>query len=96
MARMILIPNMNRKINMSNEYTYSDMAKPICRERMAKCGVSKLGTQSGGFGKFQGHFTVLSEQALANVRSDAIAYCSSNNISKEQFLDIFPSLKSIV
>ena len=81
---------------VKNQYTYSEISKPMKRHQMALAGVSDLGTQSGGFGEFTPHFKVLSADAVSELKKEILSACEGDESKLSLLISNCPTLWSVL
>lgn len=80
---------------MTLQVTYHDMKRADKREEMEQQAFSRLGTKSGGFGKFSEHFRVLSRTGAFDIRTELEQYCVGEGVPLDALLHACPTLKQL-
>jgi hypothetical protein len=86
----------NKTHCLKNDYTYKDLTKPVNRDHMAMLDVCSLGTQSGGFGRFNEQFKVVSENGVSKIIQELVEISASNSVLINDLLDASPTLKQLI
>ncbi len=84
------------EIQDKREYTYKDLTKPAERDLMSRVDVCSLGTQSGGFGKFNGRFKVVSEDGIASVIRELVEISATNSVLLQDLLEDSDTIKKLI
>jgi hypothetical protein len=81
---------------LKNDYTYKDLTKPVNREYMSMLDVCSLGTKSGGFGKFNEQFKVVSEDGISKIIQELVEISATNSALISDLLEDAPTLKKLI